>query len=207
LTLDVATGGGHTARALAGTGRAVLATDVTPEMIEAARSEPHPRVRWAVADAAAQPVGDGSVAVAAVRIAPHHFSDLASFLSEARRALGVTGLLLIVDNVADPRADEWLNRMERLRDPSHVRSYTVDEWGRAVRSARFEILEVHTMFRRNDFSTWLHRPRPGPEAAHAVVGAFLDAPPEAAALYDIRIESGQVVSWRDQKILVAARPS
>ena len=109
--LDVATGGGHTARALAAAGAHVTVSDLTPEMLAAAEAHlreavPAAALTFVVAAAEALPFDDGAFEVVSCRIAAHHFGDPRAFLAEARRVLAPGGVLLLVDNVApeDARA-------------------------------------------------------------------------------------------------------
>lgn len=89
--LDIATGGGHAALALAPLVSEVVATDLTVEMLEAARafiSEQGARnVRFEVADAEQLPFPDAAFDIVTSRIAPHHFPQPELFVQEAARVL------------------------------------------------------------------------------------------------------------------------
>ena len=84
--LDIATGGGHTALALAPRVREVVATDLTAEMLAAAerfiRGQGAANVTFREADAMALPFGDAEFDLVTCRIAPHHFPDAAQFVRE-----------------------------------------------------------------------------------------------------------------------------
>ncbi len=204
--LDIATGAGHTARRLAETGRKVLGTDITPEMIAVACSVPSRGVLWAVAEASNQPVRARSIAVVSCRIAPHHFPGLSGFLAESRRVLSFGGLLVVTDNIADPATDAWLNRVERLRDPSHVRSYTLSEWRQALDTAGFHVLETLTIERHKSFADWLGRTDPSQETVALVEQAFVEAPTDVKDLHHVSFGPEGVQSWVDEKVLLAATP-
>jgi len=89
--LDIATGGGHTALAFARAGARVTATDLTPEMLVAARAFVHAGggegVRFAATPAEALPFEGGSFDLVTCRIAAHHFADPERFVAEAARVL------------------------------------------------------------------------------------------------------------------------
>ena len=110
--LDVATGGGHVARRLREAGLKVVTTDAAPGM------EPD-----VVCRSEELPFADGSFDVVVCRVAVHHFDDPALALREMVRVSG--GLVLISDNL---HGGEKLEQAEKLRDPSHVRNYTEQEW-------------------------------------------------------------------------------
>src|SRR5437660_10419923 len=89
--LDVATGTGNTAFALAPAVARVIGLDLTSQMLaEAARLQTEREVTnadWVLGDAAALPFADGSFDLYTARAAPHHFPDLEQALREASRVL------------------------------------------------------------------------------------------------------------------------
>lgn len=143
--LDVATGTGNTAFALAAAGAAVTGLDLTPEMLEHARRQAAERglagVEFVEGDAERLPFPGGSFDVVTTRRAPHHFPSIPRFLTEARRVLRAGGALGVIDQCGSERAGayELGERFEKLRDPSHVRALRPSEWHAAVVAAGFEL--------------------------------------------------------------------
>ena len=175
--LDVATGGGHVARRLREAGCTVITVDPAPGM------EPD-----VVAPAEALPFEDGSFDVVACRIAAHHFSDIRKAVAEMARVSA--RLLVIEDNVF---RGEHVEEAERLRDPSHVRCYTEDEWQEFVTDAGFEVEQVEFFPRRQSFDAWLER-----------VDTPLDAAAQIRGLLAADIDDG-LLGFRS--ILLKARRS
>ncbi len=175
--LDVATGGGHVARRLREEGCTVVTVDPAPGM------EPD-----VVAPAERLPFEDGSFDVVACRIAAHHFEDIRKAVGEMVRVS--RRLLVIEDNVF---RGEHVEEAERLRDPSHVRCYTEDEWKEFATDAGFEVEQVEHFPRRQSFDAWLER---------------VNTPPETGArireLLSDRIEDG-LLSF--ESIVIKARRS
>jgi SAM-dependent methyltransferase len=149
--LDVATGAGHVALALAPHTGHVVASDLTPQMLAVARGLAAERnianVSFADLRAEALPFADGTFDIVTCRIAPHHFDDVRAFVTEAARVLRPGGLFGLCENVSpDPgimaddagalaaAADEY-NAFEKHRDPSHVRCLTLAEWRGLVAAA------------------------------------------------------------------------
>ena len=175
VALDVATGAGHVARALAPHVRRVVASDITPEMLaetEALAAEHGvANLETCLAPAEALPFDDESFDIVTVRTAPHHFADVPAFLAEAARVLNPGGRLVVVDNLAppDPEADRFLQELECRRDPSHVRSYTELEWRRFVVEAGLVITYLEVGLReeawRMDFQGWVDRAGCSPEVS------------------------------------------
>src|SRR3989338_7522590 len=98
--LDVATGGGHTALALASRVQSVLATDLTPEILAAAekfvRGQGITNVDFREADATLLPCADSEFDLVTCRVAPHHFPDCAAFVREMARVLRPGGAALVI---------------------------------------------------------------------------------------------------------------
>jgi len=175
--LDVATGGGHVARRLREEGCTVVTVDPARGM----KAD-------VLAPADHLPFEDGSFDVVTCRIAAHHFPDLAAAVTEMARVSN--RLLVIEDNLF--RGDH-VEEAERLRDPTHVRCYSEDEWKDVVTDAGFEVEQVERFDRRQSVDAWLER---------------VDTPPDAAArirdLLADRIDDGMLAF---ESILLKARRS
>jgi SAM-dependent methyltransferase len=139
--LDVATGGGHVARRLREAGAKVVSVDPAPGM--------QPTV---VAPAEHLPFADGSFDVVACRIAAHHFDDVRAAVRELARVS--RDRVVVEDNVF---TSEEVEEAERLRDPTHVRCYSEDEWRGFFAEAGLEVVDERTFERRVEVEPWLAR--------------------------------------------------
>jgi ubiquinone/menaquinone biosynthesis C-methylase UbiE len=160
--LDIATGAGHTALAFAPHVRQVWATDITPEMLEQVSRQTSERnvgnIVIELADAEQLPYADSAFDLVTCRIAPHHFDAPELFVSDAARVLKPGGLLAVVDNIV-PRgvAGDYINAFEKLRDPSHVRCLSLEEWHDLFAEHGFAIEHAETLYKRISFATWAAR--------------------------------------------------
>jgi SAM-dependent methyltransferase len=140
--LDVATGGGHVARRLREAGCEVVTVDPAPGM--------KPDV---VGRAEHLPFDDGSFDVVVCRIAAHHFPEIEAAVAEIAR---VSERLLVIDDLLFD--GEGVEEAHRLRDPTHVRSHTEDEWRELVVANGFEVEQVEIFGeRRLALEPWLDR--------------------------------------------------
>jgi len=121
--LDVGTGAGAFAIALAPLVREVVGVDIVPELLEEGRKRAPGNVEFLEADATALPFEPGSFDIVATARTLHHVPRPELVLAEAVRVLRPGGKLLVVDQLAsvDPIAAIELNRFERARDPSTTR--------------------------------------------------------------------------------------
>lgn len=153
--LDVATGTGHTAFALAPHVASVIGIDLTPEMLaeaEGLRSERTiANVEFRVADVHCLPFADETFHLVTCRRAAHHFSNITQALQEMKRVLHPGGRLLIDDRSApeDDFLDACLNELDRYHDESHVREYRPSEWSRMLQEIGLvvEAVEPYTRHR------------------------------------------------------------
>jgi ubiquinone/menaquinone biosynthesis C-methylase UbiE len=161
--LDIATGGGHTALALAPHVREVVATDLTAEMLSAAeafiRGRGVANVTFREAEAGALPFAEAEFDLALCRIAPHHFPDCAQFVREMARVLRPGGLAAMIDNVVPENvaAARHVNAFEKLRDPSHNWAYTQADWLAFFGVAGLEATHVETFRKALNFDDWARR--------------------------------------------------
>jgi ubiquinone/menaquinone biosynthesis C-methylase UbiE len=154
VALDVGTGAGHTAMALAPLVSRVDAVDVTEEMMDEARKLCHQRgitnVSFHVADAMSLPFSDGSYDIVTCRRAAHHFGDVRKALGEMARVLRPGGRLVIDDRSVpeDDEIDHLVNRLDVLHDPSHVREYREGEWRALIKEAGLELASLRPYRKR-----------------------------------------------------------
>ncbi len=202
LALDVACGGGFSTRALLAAGHTVVATDLTPESLLAARgATDEPRVRWVAAAAERLAVRTESVHVVGCRIAPHHFADIAAFVDEVTRVLVPGGLFLLVDTTVseDEALAAWIEDLERRRDPSHGHSWPVTRWRAVVSGARLRVDETQLYRKRHDFDGWLGRAGCTGDAAADIRARFRDAPDAMRQAYLVDADS-----YTDTKLCLRA---
>ena len=175
IVLDVATGGGHTALKFAPYVKKVIATDLTPNMLEAARKfiigKGMKNVEFKLADAEALPFEDDKFDLVTCRIAPHHFMDCAGFVQECARVLKQGGLLLVQDHVLpdDMDVDQYMEVFEKLRDPSHNRAYTEDEWREMFQDAGLMVTHTEQLTKKLQFTSWVERQDCAPEVVQALI--------------------------------------
>jgi SAM-dependent methyltransferase len=139
--LDVATGGGHVARRLRELGANVVTLDPAPGM-----------QADVIAPAEHLPFADSSFDAVACRVAAHHFSDVLASVKEMARV--AKHRVVICDNTFVSESSE---EADRLRDPSHVRNYGVDEWKSFFELAGLQVVEERFMERPLEIEPWLAR--------------------------------------------------
>ncbi|HEY2599504.1 MAG TPA: methyltransferase domain-containing protein [Candidatus Dormibacteraeota bacterium] len=183
LALDVATGTGNTALALAPFVRHVVGLDLTREMLAHARRLTAERsvanAEWVLGDASSLPFADESIDLYTVRAAPHHFTDFDGFLREALRVLRPGAAAAFVDCAAPPAARDVLHEVEMRRDPSHVRSLTVAEWTERVERAGFVVEVASSREMDWDFEDWMGNMAVEPALAAELAGLIESAEGEA----------------------------
>lgn len=163
--LDVATGGGHVARRLREEGVEVVTCDPAPGM--------HPDV---VCRAEHLPFADASFDVVACRTAAHHLADVHAAAAELARV--ASRRVLVVDTL---HMGDEAEEAERLRDPSHVRSYSEREWREILGGTGLAIAELRVLPHTIDFQAWLARTGCRGETAERV-----------RALWGERVDSGRL---------------
>ncbi len=188
--LDLATGGGHTALALARRGARTLAGDLTFAMLQAARAHIADKlgdqaglVNYVQLDAECLPFARASFDLLTCRIAPHHFPDVPAFVRECARVCAPGGTIAIIDQLspADPRAAEYVNAFERLRDPSHVWAYNAVEWRGFFTGLGLDVIHFEEFDTWHDLTPWAARMGNDADTVHRLRAMLVHAPGPVAA--------------------------
>lgn len=217
--LDIATGGGHCALALARFGYRLSVCDLTPAMVGQSRtrlaeegfSAPRPALADAICPAESLPYPDAAFALVACRVAPHHFADPARFVAEAARVLRPGGFFLLIDGTVpdhDPATARWINRVEKLRDPSHERLISRPEWTAWVKAAGLEVLRADlSAFGMPDLEWYFDTAATPAENRAAVREEIATVPAPVRHAMNLRTEPGEPIGWTWQRLgLLARRP-
>lgn len=210
LALDVSTGGGHTALAVAPHVARVVASDLTPRMLAVARtfisSLGVTNVEYVEADAERLPFLDATFDLVTVRIAPHHYADVRAAAHEMARVLVPGGRLLLIDNVApeEPPLDEMVNRWEKLRDASHVRNYSISEWQGFLAAVGLDVTHTETGQKAHPFTAWVERSQMPLEERVALEAEILTAPEPARRHFKIEERDERLVSWSSDYVIMRA---
>lgn len=167
--LDIGSGPGHTALLFAPHAREVVATDPTEAMLDQGRRLAMERglenLRFECTGAESLPFEDDAFDRVTSRQSAHHYTDVPAALREVARVLRPGGRFLLVDTISpeDEACDVFLNEIELLRDPSHVRDYRVSEWAEMFGAVGFACEHLEDWDIPLEFRAWVQRSRT-PEA-------------------------------------------
>lgn len=172
--LDLGCGAGHAGFHLAPHVASVTAYDLSPAMLAVVESEAAKRelsnVTTARGPVEQLPFADGSFDFVVSRYSAHHWSDVHAGLREAHRVLTPAGRAVFIDVVtpASPLLDTHLQAIELLRDPSHLRNYSVREWTDALRVAGFQPQSPVLRRIAIECAAWVERMRTPPLHVQAI---------------------------------------
>lgn len=204
--LDVATGAGHTALKIAPFVREVVATDLTQEMLsrveELKQRRNSTNVTPILADAEDLPFEDAAFDAVTCRIAPHHFLEIQKSVAEIGRVLKPDGIFILEDSISplDEELDRFINTIERVRDRTHIRSYSLPEWHVFAAHARLAVEETVIYRKRHDIADWIERAAISDTEEQEVWKLLRTASPKARQYYEITENS-----FTDDKVIMKLR--
>jgi SAM-dependent methyltransferase len=174
--LDVACGPGILACAFAKVARHVTGIDLTPAMLDRARTLQREQglgnLTWQQGDVLPLPYADGAFTLVVSRFAFHHLLEPGAVLAEMRRTCAPGGTVVVIDSAPAPDRAGAFNAMEVLRDPSHVRALPVDEHLALFRAAGLAEPR-HTFYRlEGELEGLLARSFPKPGDADRIRALF-----------------------------------
>lgn len=210
--LDVATGTGFTAFAMAERARSVVAVDFTAGMVRQARALRDDRhltnVTFCLGDAEALPFRTSVFDLVVCRYASHHFPNVAHAIGEMVRVVRPGGRVVLEDTTApeDPALDELMNRWEAIRDGSHVRNVPPSELRALFAAAGLDVGAVEQTAIPQHFNEWARRGGMSETDTGALRREFVGASPDARAEFEIRPEDGDLAfSWGEAVVLGVKR--
>jgi SAM-dependent methyltransferase len=190
--IDLGCGGGHVSYSVAPHVGSVTAYDLSADMLTAVAAEARRRglgnVETAQGPAESLPFPDASFDAVFCRYTAHHWPDVRRGLREARRVLKPGGFAVFEDIVApeQPVYDTFLQTLELMRDPSHVRDYSMSEWTEIATQAGFMLTGVTRRRLPLEFDAWTMRQRTPRVMVDALHALFASVPAEVRAQFDIR---------------------
>lgn len=181
-TLDVGTGAGALALALAPLVREVIGLDPVPELLALARTRALPNTEFVEGDGTALPFPDGGFDLAGTHRTLHHVDRPERVVAEMARVTRRGGHVLVVDQLAPDDATEAaaLHEFETTRDGSHRRLLTNRE--------------LRELFAANGLSLLRERRREEPRE----LSAYLDL---AGCEGDVRFRA-EALAAADPRVLV-----
>ena len=209
--LDIGTGAGHTALALAPRVSEVILTDPVDAMLATARRLFQTAGLWNAqfvrASAEQLPFPKASFDIVTTRLAAHHFDDVALAMGQVARVLRPGGVFIFVDTTApeDLESAAYQDEVELLRDPTHKRIHTERNWAAFIEQAGFRVEKSEVVLKAHDFEPWLERGGEDETTQQRVRTRFLEAPASAVRDLEIVVAEGKVKSFTDRKLVLAAR--
>src|SRR5437879_10011128 len=198
LTLDLATGAGFTALAMAPRCRRVIGLDLTFGMVREARrlagEEGITNLMFCLGDADAVPFADSAFDLVTCRHAAHHFPDLPRAISEMARVVKPGGRVVVDDTCApeDPALAALMNGWEVRRDPSHVANHPPSRLRALLEAGGLTVEAATATSIPLEFDDWVKRSGGSTDDAAALRTSFLHAQPAAREAFRIETENGDL---------------
>lgn len=206
--LDVATGTGFTALALAQFAREVVGVDMTREMLEEAGklavSQGITNARFELGEATNLRFPKSSFDIVTVRRATHHFNDVPKFLHETKRVLKPGGRLGLVDMSPPEGAEYFVNTIERLRDRSHVEAFTPTAWKSMILQAGLQINSLRVVGEPVSLEGWLYPVKLDAREMTYIRSAWDSASTLVKQLLGADMEEGIIRGWTKSRIVLVA---
>ena len=209
--LDIATGPGFIALLFAEHARHVAGIDLTRALLEKAKKFMRERnlnnVNFIEGDVEFLPFAEGAFDLVTCHKAFHHFPRPGQVLAEIHRTLRKGGRLTLGDTISseDPAKNEFHNRLERLRDPSHVQMYSVSQLRQFIERAGFFAKDISQFNDERDFETWMKTITPPGDVIEKIRGMMIEGIPDDRTGQNVRLVDGKLYYMRHSLVLTAVK--
>lgn len=181
--LDLGCGGGHVSYQMAERVGQVVAFDLSPSMLavvaKSAQEKQLENITTVQGNVAEFPFDDDRFDFVVSRYSAHHWQMWEQALREVRRVLKPGGKAIFIDVAGSdiPLQDSWLQTIELLRDPSHVKDYSAAHWLGGLARAGFQLRFSQSFPLFLDFQQWIARMTPPPVHVEAIHSLLASADP------------------------------
>lgn len=182
--LDLGCGAGHASFVAAEKVAQVTAYDLSEQMLavvsEAARERGFGNIQVSQGMAEVLPFSDSCFDVVISRYSAHHWHDVGKAMREVKRVLKPGGTFIMMDIVSpgSPLLDTWLQTIEILRDPSHVRNYSQSEWMQFASESGLMTKQLVCERLPLEYASWIARMKTPPVLSDAIRAMQGKAPEE-----------------------------
>ncbi|VVB84412.1 Putative arsenite methyltransferase [uncultured archaeon] len=207
--LDIATGSGFLALEFAKFADSVIGADLTRNMLlyarERQKSSGLGNTGFLLSDVESLPFPDGSFDIVSCRFAFHHFPSPGKALLEMKRICRTHGRIVLVDGVSSEDREKSLfhNRIEKLRDPSHVRIYMLSEIKNMFNKIGAAVIDLTHWDIPQEFEEWMKRAGTDRERKGIIEGLMRQGMDGDRTGLRVKIENGRLGFTYDTVILIA----
>jgi len=129
-----------------------------------------------------------------------------AFVNESARVLAPGGRFVLIDSVTPEgeQYDAFINHVERWRDSSHVKTYSLGEWTSYLNDAGMHLDLSEMIEKVHEFDSWTTRSRMPDSEIEALSDWILAADDDCKRFFSVEEKNGRVVSFKDLKILLRA---
>jgi ubiquinone/menaquinone biosynthesis C-methylase UbiE len=208
--LDVACGPGLLVCAFARVARHATGVDMTPAMLEQARSLQKEmglnNVTWQPGNVYSLPFPQAQFSIVSSRFAFHHLQDPLAALNEMKRVCGPSGRIVVADMSPLLEKAAALNAAELLRDPSHVRALPTNELRELFEQAGLTTPQVTSYRMEGELEDLLARSFPNEGDAERLRKVFADSLVNDALDLNTHQKNGKIYYSFPVAVLVSKRP-
>ncbi len=210
IGVDIGAGPGFTAFTVAPFCDSVIATDVTPQMLEEVRrlrgERGAPETQMALVAAEALPFKDASIDLVVSRTAAHHFIDQPRWLREVERVLAPGGLFVNCDTCApeDAVAAAWMHDIELRRDGSHGRNLAPSQWEAAIEEVGLQVTDIVMSYVILQYPDWAERAGMSESDSAKMRIDLLAAPDEAQKAFDFKENPDGTIDFHWDVVVISA---
>ena len=157
------------------------------------------------ADAEQLPFGDSMFDLVTCRVTAHHFRRGAQFVKESGRVLKTGGMLVVEDHVLPEDKDlaGYVERFEKMRDPSHNRAFSANEWRQMYQDNGLGVCQVELVLKRHIFYEWAERQSPSRQVLEDLEEMVDRAPERVLAWIQPECFGSEQASFTNYHILIS----
>jgi len=190
--LDIGTGTGFTALEISKNTDNVIGIDISEGMLNEAniikKNRGISNVNFEIGEAEKLKYKDNSFDLITCRTAAHHFINIEKSLSEIKRTITKEGICFLIDTISSDQSElnSWHQKVEKLRDASHIKNYSLIEWRSLLKDAGLTIKNTYQTRVNMDIESWMERSGTSQDTKNILRDLFINTDNKTANFFGLK---------------------
>ena len=115
-------------------------------------------------------------------------------------------MFVLIDTISLPGyfLDEFINKINKMRDPTHIRSYTKNEWLSIILKSKLKVIDVKGFRNEYNLQDWLKRAETNEDKIRQIKQLIINCDNKIKSQFDI-VYTKNTKTFAEDNIIITCR--